>query len=73
MARAVLDGDVFQLRQEKSDPWEEVPLTHWRYYAGYRMRRLIWDLYSIGGRYDGSYQYATYEQCARQTLEETYG
>ena len=59
-----------QMRQRN---WEKVPRWHWRYWFGYRMRRWTWDAWTIGGEYDGSYDYATYEDCARTILEEKHG
>lgn len=52
--------------------WEQVPLLHWRRLTGARMRRLVWDSWSIAGEYDGKYEYATMEQCAEIVLRETY-
>lgn len=55
------------------DGWEEVSRWNYHYWLGHRMRRLVWDRYSIGGAYDGVYQYATYRDCALSNLEEHYG
>lgn len=55
------------------DSWEEVSRWNYRYWLGLRMRRLVWDAYSIGGQYDGIYDYATYKDCALANLEEHYG
>lgn len=55
------------------DPWEQVPLWHPRRWFGWHMRRWTWDTFTMGGSYDGNWQYATHDEVARQFLEETYG
>lgn len=32
------------------------------------MRRWAWESYSVGGEYDGQWEYASYEQVAREFL-----
>jgi len=54
-------------------PWTPVPIWHWRYWFGYRMRRTHWDYMSLGGYFYREYEYATHETCAMQILEERYG
>lgn len=53
--------------------WKNTPWWHPRYWFGHTMRRWSWDAFTIGGAYDGQWEYATYEQCARRFLEERYG
>lgn len=55
------------------NPWELVPWWHPRRWFGHSMRRWTWDNFTMGGEYDGNWVYATYNECARITLEETYG
>lgn len=52
--------------------WQPTPWWHWRRWAGKRMRRWVWDDFNIGGIYDGQWEYATHEECARRYLEEQF-
>jgi hypothetical protein len=60
-------------RNDIAGPWLMTPLYHPRRWAGYSMRRWRWDSISYGGSYDGLWEYATHEKCAKLFLEETYG
>lgn len=55
------------------DPWEPTPWWHPRRWFGHSWRRLIWDADSIGGPYDGSYEYMTTIQFAQYALDNTFG
>lgn len=55
------------------DAWQLTPFWHPYRWFGYTMRRWIWDDWSIGGEYDGQWEYASYRQCALEVLERSYG
>jgi hypothetical protein len=54
------------------DGFQITPRWHPMNWIGFKMRRWIFDEYSIGGRYDGVWRYYTHEECARVTLERRY-
>lgn len=56
-----------------SNGWVQTPWWHPAAWFGYRMRRWWWLSNSIGGDYDGQYEYATHEQRARAHLKEQFG
>lgn len=57
-----------------SNQWRKVRWWHvYRMLRRQRWRRWRWDNETIGGEYDGKWEYATDEQCARLHLEATYG
>ena len=63
-----MGGDGF-----RANAWEFTPWWHWRYWRGHRMRRWTYDDWSLGGMYDGQWEYATYLECATIVLEQNYG
>lgn len=59
-----------------SHGWEPVPWWHpmrwmWQWHAT-PMRRWVWHPYSIGGDYDGQWEYKDAQRVARQVLEEQF-
>lgn len=54
-------------------PWEKVKWFHPQRWRGARYKRWVWDDHSMGGPWDGSFEYATQNRYARLVLEERYG
>lgn len=53
--------------------WRKVPRWHPMFWlGGQEWRRWRYEDYSIGGEYDGCYQYATTQEKARIFIEELY-
>lgn len=64
----------FTIDYPNSNHWRKVGWWHvYRMLRRQRWRRWRWDNETIGGEYDGMWEYATDEQCARSHLEATYG
>lgn len=63
-------GKRVAVQQFEAHPWKLIPVWHPAYWFGYRVRRWWWEGYSIGGEYDGEYEYKTHHDHAHLVLAE---